>query len=318
MKKQNKSEGSEKYRAVLALTRKMFPKDIKSDPDAEGLIADAVLVGLPGNAAFFKDPGNLSGFAVKQSAALKMALALGDIKQPLPLLAADLNYTQIKKLGGLTAAADAPRAAHFKDNPKEKNVLYSFNIYFAGGQATFPAAQYGKDFHRALEQASLFGNAILSVKGHANPADFVELIQSAAVARGAVRQQGGKFVRKDGTAVDMNNMKQVLDLIEKEKLGDVIIHQQGLAPMPAKDFLAFLQRLSEARAQAVRQAVAEYAAANNLRFDESQLKSGAFGGTQPVLTLTHTIDEGAPNRRVEFRIIQVDADDLKPEGGFDF
>jgi ABC-type nitrate/sulfonate/bicarbonate transport system substrate-binding protein len=317
IKKQVKDEPTAKYRAVIALTRKMFGKDLDSDQAADGLIADAVFVGLPGNYAFFKDPGNLSGFAAKQSAALKMASALHDIQREIPLVASDLDYGKVKNLGSLTATADPPRTAHFTDNPSEKNVLYSFNVYFDGGQDQFPASRYGEQFRRAIEMASLFGNAIVSMKGHANPDNFIDQIRNAAVSKGAVTSRGGKFFRKDGSEIDMNNMKQVLRLIEQEKLGNVPIRQPPINVMGANAFMAMLQDLSERRSKSVRKAVTDYAAANRLRFDESQIKSGALGGSEPVVPIAHGEPDGQKNRRVEVRIIQVGAGDIKLEE-FDF
>src|SRR5262245_1713893 len=172
IKKEVKDRPTEKYKAVLALTRQLFGQDVKNDEDADGLISDAVFVGLPGNYSFFKDKGNLSGFDAKQKAALDLALSLGDARVKRDFLQADLDYANLKKLGGLTAKVDAPRTSRFADNPKEKNTLFFFDVHFEGGRSDFPEDQYGGDFQRAVEQASLFGNALVSVKGHANPQEM--------------------------------------------------------------------------------------------------------------------------------------------------
>src|SRR5438270_29122 len=83
--------------------------------------------GLPGNYSFFKDKGNLSGFDVKQKAAVDLAISLGDAKTRIDLLQADLDYGRVKSLGDLTAVVKAPPAARFSDNPRERNTLYFFS-----------------------------------------------------------------------------------------------------------------------------------------------------------------------------------------------
>jgi ABC-type nitrate/sulfonate/bicarbonate transport system substrate-binding protein len=64
-----------KYKAVLKLTQDIYGKEtIRTEDDADGLISDAVFVGLPGNRAFFQEKGNLSGFDAKQKQALDLAV----------------------------------------------------------------------------------------------------------------------------------------------------------------------------------------------------------------------------------------------------
>jgi ABC-type nitrate/sulfonate/bicarbonate transport system substrate-binding protein len=319
IKKDVKDKPTPQYKAILAKAQKMFGKDVASDDDADGLISDAVFVGLPGNYAFFKDSGNLSGFDAKQKAALDMAMALKDISKRLDLLPADFDYAQIKKLGDLSAKVDAPRGARFAANPKEKNVLYSFNVYFGGGQSDFPEAQYANEFQRAVEQASLFGNAIISIKGHANPQDLTWGFRDEVLRRGIVTERGTKFFRKDGKEFDMNDMKKIIALIDEENLGNVLVPQMGGRPTEMRAYLELLQDLSEKRAAAVRKAVVDYANHHAYRLDQSQMKSGGLGGTEPVLVFPrrNDIQDGGKNRRVEFRIIQVGVEAINPEE-FDF
>jgi ABC-type nitrate/sulfonate/bicarbonate transport system substrate-binding protein len=292
------------YQDVLRLTRKMYGDDVKTDDEADGLIADAVFVGLPGNYAFFKDEGNLSGFKAKRGAALDVALALGDAKQRSEFPAADLDYGKVRSLGDLRAAVTAPPAARFADNPKEKNTIYSFQVHFKGGQYDFPEAQYRDDFQRAVEQASLFGNAVISVKGHANPAELTEGFKNTVVSRGLVTQRQGKFFRKDGTEFDMNDMKQIVAMIKAENLGGVRVPGQENFTM--QQHLDELQKLSEQRAAAVREAVVKYAKNRGYRLDASQIKSAGLGGLEPIYVHPkNDPTEGQANRRVEFRIIAV-------------
>ena len=306
-----------RYRSMLKLARERFT-DLKNDDEADGLISDAVFVGLPGNYAFFTDTGNLSGFAVKHRAALDLAVALGDAKARRDMLPADFNYAKLKALGELTATVNPPPVERFIETPREKSTLYSFNVYFEGGQATFPEARYGKDFQRAVEQASLFGNAVLSMKGHANPQEMNWEIRRLVLRRGLITERQGKFFRKDGSELEMNDMKQLLDLVARENLGNEQIKVTGFAgraAMSINQYLKELQDLSAARASAVRHSVLEYAKGHGYRLDASQIKFGALGGTEPVVVFPRENDypEGGKNRRVEVRIIQVGAEAIKGE-----
>ncbi len=317
IKNEVKDKPTERYAAVLRLARQLFGKDLASDADADGLISDAVFVGLPGNYAFFKDKGNLSGFEVKQTAALDLALSLGDARVRREMLPADFDYARLKNLGDLTALVDAPRAARFADNPKEKNTIYSFHVYFEGGQSTFSEEKYRDVFQRAVEQASLFGNAIVSVKGHANPQDLTWGFRTVALERGLLTERQGKLFRKDGSEFAMDDMKQIIAMIDKENLGDVKVPMVGAAPMGMNDQLKMLKDLSNERAAAVRRAVVDYAARHGYRLDQSQMKSAGLGGTEPVLVFPRDYKEGGQNRRVEFRIIQVGVEAIAPEA-FDY
>jgi ABC-type nitrate/sulfonate/bicarbonate transport system substrate-binding protein len=69
IKKASKDKPTPAYKGVLAMTKKMFGADVGDDEAADGLISDAVFVGLPGNYSFFQDKGNLSGFDAKAKAA---------------------------------------------------------------------------------------------------------------------------------------------------------------------------------------------------------------------------------------------------------
>src|SRR5208283_3857942 len=82
----------------------------------------------------------------------------------------------------------------------------------------FEAAKYGEDFQRALEQASLFGNAVVAVRGHADPANLVTGFLKGAADKGLIKK-GDKpdtFVTKDGQALDPNkDIKKIVEIIDK-------------------------------------------------------------------------------------------------------
>jgi hypothetical protein len=305
MRKESKDKPTPRFQAILDLTQKMFGKDVPSAKEAEGLIADAVFVGLPGNYSFFKDTGNLSGFNAKMLAALDLAVSLGNAQEKVELLQADLDYGRVRSLGKLTSTVDPAQAPRFADNPKEKNTLYSFNVYFGGDESTFPEATYHQDFQRAVEQASLFGNAIISVRGHANAQELMWFFKDYVVKNGILAERQGKYFRRDGSDFNLNDMKQIVDLIHQEKLGGVKVPVNRAELSTVQKYLDYLLDLSNRRAAAVRAAVVGYAKAHGYRLDESQIKSVGVGGLEPVIMFPRNDAEGGRNRRVEFRLIQV-------------
>ena len=80
------------------------------------------------------------------------------------------------------AAADAVDALRTGDQIDE-NTLFEFEIYFQPNQTDFPPADYREDFDQAIEFASTYGGAILSVEGHSDPLRYLRLQQDQASAR---------------------------------------------------------------------------------------------------------------------------------------
>jgi flagellar motor protein MotB len=154
------------------------------------------------------------------------------------------------------------------------------------------------------------------MKGHANPQDLTWQFRRIVLSRGLITERQGKFYRKDGSEFAMNDMKQILELIEKEHLGNETITETGTARRATiSAYLKELQDLSGARASSVRRAVLDYAKNHGYRLDASQIKFGGLGGSEPIVTFPAegNIEAGRINRRVEVRIIQVGVEDIHPE-----
>jgi ABC-type nitrate/sulfonate/bicarbonate transport system substrate-binding protein len=306
------------YKAILKLTRDIYGKDagtkdaLKSDDDADGLISDAAFVGLPGNFSFFQTPGNLSGFKPKMRAALDLALALGDAKERYELLDAKWDYNHVKELGKLIGKP-LP-AERFRDDVKflTEDTIYYFTVSFEPNQSVFPEAQYGQAFQRALEQASLFGKAVMVVRGHTDAADVLEKFKQTGLRNGKLKQGKGEydFILNDGTTLDLRDAKKVVELIKKDNFGNPEL----------SDGIAFFQKLSEERAERVRGALVSYAQNKGYDMDRSQVRPSGAGMTEPVVALPRydAPQDWTKNRRVEFRIIRVSGGEATQSEGFDY
>jgi ABC-type nitrate/sulfonate/bicarbonate transport system substrate-binding protein/outer membrane protein OmpA-like peptidoglycan-associated protein len=307
------AEASKKYKAILKMTQDIYGKEaIPGEPDADGLISDAAFVGIVGNVVFFKTAGNTTGFKEKQKAALDLAVALGNAKEKKEFLDANLDYEALNKLGDIKAdlsAATKPTERHTGELPMPgadplENAIYFFTISFDPDQDQFEEMKYGKDFDKAVRDASLFGNSVVAIRGHADLAKVIGDYVKAAMKKGMLKAEGEgasrKYSLKDGTPLKLEETAKVLKLIRD---GDFT----GADEDP-KNTLKAVEDLSNKRAETVRQAVLKYAKDHNLRLDPSQLKAVGVGVSEPAVPLPRTKEQMASNRRVEFRIVKVPAE----------
>jgi hypothetical protein len=312
------------YRADVKLAQDIWGKDpafkesVAKADDLDGLISDAVFVGLPGNVAFFTKKGNLSGFENKLRMALGIAEDPANEAPRLPVKffdAPDFSFDSLRRIGDLhgKAITAARISAEFKPDPEKK--IYEFLVSFPPNEKQFSEAEYGMHFQRALEAASLFGNTVVAVRGHADPSLLVQQFEDAAVAQGLMRNGGGdhEYVLKSGAALSMNDTKQILKIINSNN----IVYTGTLGSNPnnpqqirvaLKDAVASLEELSRGRAQAVRTSIVNYAQGHGLVLEQSQIREEGVGVSEPVVPYTNDVNAMARNRRVEFRILKVPAD----------
>jgi outer membrane protein OmpA-like peptidoglycan-associated protein len=291
------------YRQVLELSQAIFGKDkVANVVEASKLISDAVFVGLPGNRAFFKDRGNLSGFVPKQQHALDLAVGEKYVEGRATFQPVDFDYREIAKLAGLPAAlVDQPPVSHTGKVAVDE-AIYTFVITFGVNEKQFPEAKYADAFKKAVEQASLFGNAVVTIRGHADPTNVLRFfIRDGEKSKALTRKQEGEkdtYYLADGKKIDLDdpkNMKAVIDLIKKGNYPD------------AADALEGCEKLAQGRADKVHESLLKYAANQKLILDKNQVKPVGLSILEPIVPRPKDGDESAKNRRVEFRLYKVRA-----------
>jgi ABC-type nitrate/sulfonate/bicarbonate transport system substrate-binding protein len=307
-------DAAAKYKAILKMTQDIYGKAIPGEAEAADLIADAVFVGLPGNRSFFTDKGNLTGFDAKQKAALDLAINLGYAKERKEFAKPDYankdegkGYVDLKASGDLktdafekTGSVEAKVVLPTDQKKIEDDTISFFTINFKPDQSTFDENQYGKDFERALEQAALFGHAVVAVRGHSDNLALLQKFVEEGTKQGLLKKvSAGKYTLKDGTELDLNDAKKVIETIQKLNFGGVAAQDDP------KAMLKGLQELSEKRANTVRDTVIKFAKAKKINLDENQLKVAGVGVLEPAVATPRSEDDMAKNRRVEFRIIKV-------------
>ena len=312
----NESGKSEAYTKVLKLTQQIYGEEVipTLEVDAHGLISDATFVGLPGNVSFFTEEGNLNNFARKQAAALDLAVGQGYAKARAGFFAAGFDYAKIKELGGLRAvAATGERFGPGRgetdqefigDEAIDENTILTFTIEFESDQSDFSADVYGPEFLRAVEAASTFGNAVIAVRGHADPTLTLSQLLRAGMASGRIKrtgQRGNYRYFLDGKPLDISRTAEIIELIEKGEFA-------GNAEFNPRETMQAALNLSKLRADAVRDAVVAYAAANGYTLDASQIQPLGVGVREPVIPVPQNLEDAQANRRVEFRLLRVSAE----------
>jgi len=324
LKKEYDTNGSSpKYLEVLKLAQKIYGTTVLPtlEVDAHGLISDCTLVGLPGNVSFFTEKGNLNGFEEKQKLALNLAKEQGYADVRTGFFPPDFDYVQLAKVGKLTADVSAIRTPRFTgpEAGSEEDFLtddgrtiVSFTINFQPNQDTFPPEVYGADFQRALEAASTYGNAVMSIRGHADPTKVLADVVRAGMSKGLIQRSGqtGSYrYTLQGKPLNLESTAEIVKLLERGTF-------DGTDPNPRETMQAALN-LSLARANSVRDALIQYGKAQGIRFDESQFQPVGAGVREPKIARPKNLDQAKENMRVEFRVLKVSAEALQ-QGDFDF
>jgi len=311
------------YKKILTTSQRIFGNEVLPtlEVDAHGLLLDCTFVGMPGQLAFFRDKGNLAGFSQKMTESLDLATKWGYASTRMGFDPPDFEYQKLASLSGVKYvepkvterfSAEAESDDMFLGENLDSNTIVSFTINFEPNQQEFSADQYGAEFNRALKAASTFGNARVVIRGHSDPTKTLLDLVKAGMSKGIIRQTGKPGDYKyfyQGKPLDLNNMKELVDLIGKGAFS-------GGTPDPSVTMQAAMN-LSKSRADKVKEALTSYASSLGVNIDISQITPVGAGVMEPVVAKPRNIDEAKENMRVEFRIVKVDAESIAPSD-FDF
>jgi len=310
------------YKELLVTCQKAFGKDVipTLEVDGHGLLLDCTFVGFPGQIAFFEDAGNLNGFEKKMASALDLATTWGYATKRSGFNPSGLNYEEISKLAAIkyeapkrTKRIDAESIDVFPGSELDDRTIVSFTIQFQPNQDKFSIDQYGNEFRRAMKSASMFGNAVVVVRGHSDPTKTLVTLLRSGIAKGLIKRTGTKEKGYNyflsGKPLDLKQTSNIVALIKGGKFG-------GVDPDPGDTMQAALN-LSAARANAVKASIVELARKENITMDESQIQPVGAGIMEPVVAKPRNIVEAKQNMRVEFRVIKIPAEAIKAED-FDY
>jgi len=320
---ETKKQMSPTYRKLLTQAQQIFGEEVipSIEVDGHGLLLDCTFVGLPGQIAFFNDAGNLNGFEAKLKSGLDLATSWGYAKTRVGFDPPGFDYKELAKLAGIQYA-EPQMTQRFSDAAEsmdqffganlDSNTIVSFTISFEPNQNEFSADRYGAEFNRALHAASTFGNARVVIRGHSDPTKTLVDMLRGGMEKGLIKQtgtQGNYQYFLNGKPLDLQQVQQLQTMIEQGVFS-------GTSPDPAVTMQAALN-LSKKRAEAVRDALVQFAATQGSRLDPSQITPVGAGIADPVVAKPSNLNEAKQNMRVEFRIVKVEAEAIQASD-FDF
>ncbi len=326
LKRQYEGQGSDAYKSLLQLTQDIYGKSaIPTLEDAHGLLSDCVFAGYPGNVAFFTQANNLTGFEAFQKSALDLAVSRGYARERMGLFPHDLDFKSPAFLEYLTKT-QLERGERFRAEAVQSEIeqlssggaldertILSFTINFEPNQTEFSAVQYGAEFQRVVETAAKFGNAVVAIRGHADPSKTLLDLVKAGLAKGVLKRSGssGNYSYSlNGKPLDLAATAELTKLIEQGAF-------DGAVDLNPRETMQAALNLSRSRAEQVLNSIIEYARGKGLMLDRTQIQPVGVGIREPFIAKPSNLDEARQNMRVEFRIVRVAAEATK-QADFDF
>lgn len=329
LKKKYESTGSADYMKLLKMTQDIYGKDLipTLEEDAHGLLADCTFVGHPGNVAFFSNKNSLRGFNAFYKKSMDLAVGRGYASSPQKILAPTFDWNSTDFIGYLTKT-DAGQGGNKYEaeavieeiesltagGSLDDKTIWSFDINFKANQIEFASAQYKTDYDRVIKELNKYGNAVIAIRGHACPAKtllhFVRgAIEAGEITRTGNRSQGYRYFMKNGKELKLANTQEVSAMIGSVSL------RPGSQWAPREIMQAALN-LSRRRAEEVRNSVIKYAKVQGMEIDSSQIQPVGVGVREPLIPVPNQ-NNADVNRRVEFRLVRVEAEAVS-ESDFDF
>ena len=171
------------YQKMLKGSAKILFDSTAATGEVEGFFGDAQLTDVSDNRKFLTDdryPRNIN----KMSQEIQQALiGMGMLKSTSSIQAASWNFDKLAS--GITTSSvsrkqtfDESKVAALVSRKQKAGTLsedgeFSFEVLFKPNQKSFPMDLYGDDFAKAIEMASAYSGAIITVEGHSDPMGFL-------------------------------------------------------------------------------------------------------------------------------------------------
>lgn len=238
--------------------------------EVSGMYFDAEHSGFNGNVKYFKDANYPRGFDKLNREIQKSFITLKLLTKTISIAQGDWNYTDFKK--GLKYA-DLKEASRF-DSDEVSTVIAK------------------KQMQDTLDDSSLFSFKIyfkpnqnsFSVDLYRD--EFERVIDLSSTYGGAV--------------ITVEGHSDPMEYLRKKK--------QGEQEVVLSRIMQAAKNLSYSRANAVRDEIIDYSRKRGITLDPNQFATIGLGITRPVYEVPKTEKEWLENMRVEFRIIQVEAE----------
>ncbi len=271
----NKSSQAAAYQQLMSRAADLLLGAPQAVPDVEALLGDCQFVGYDGNLAFFTGRGTTRTMANLTREIQPSFIKMGIMTARVSLKDADWDYGRLSR--GLKYAKDVPE-------PKQK----------------FDAKKVAKKIEQKItveptswaEEGTLFQ---VEIGFEPNQSEFSaqKYAEDFKKALSIAQTYGGSLVIVEG---------------HSDPLGVLKARQAGKPSVEIQQMAQQAKNLSLARSRAVRQSFLDYCSKNGFTMDESQFVSVGLGTASPKFNPPKTRQEWAANRRVVFRIKQVEAE----------
>lgn len=266
------------YAATMKAAAQILLDSPQATADAEGMVQDAEFTGVAGNRAFFTQAGNPRGFAEINGEIQSALIAVGLVSQRTTLGFAKWDYD---RLAG-SAKLDSPVAE----------------------SARFDTGQVAALVTRKQQQGKLSEGELFSFEVFFKPNQDSFTVEQYKEAFGEVVKLASTY---RGAIITVEGHSDPMGYLQAKKSGasQIVL---GRTQQSAKN-------LSLSRANAVRDSVIGYARGRGIALDSSQFAVVGHGIGQPRTGMCggdpcppKSEQEWYSNMRVEFRIIQIEAE----------
>lgn len=266
-----KSKNS-KYKNMLSSGAGIILDSTSATADMEAMAYfDAELVGFDGNVDFFTEKSNLRGFDKVNKEIQNSFKSLGLISATGALTIADLNYGSLSS--GLQFANQA-KASRFDQQVVTQAVAKMRQQDTIDSSALFELEIFFKPNQNSFT-ADLYMN------------EFDKIISLAATYGGAV--------------ITVEGHSDPMGYLRKEK--------EGASTIELNRIKQAAKNLSFSRSNSVRDEIIKYAKSRGIQLDPNQFSVSGYGISQPKFAVPKSEDEWLDNMRVEFKIIQIEAEE---------
>ncbi len=171
------------YQQLISAAAQLLPGSETAVADAESLYTECESAGWQGNVNFFESaafPRSLEQLSNEIQPAL---ISLGIIENHIALQSAGWDYAQLHDGLGLAGSTSGPRfnqqevatvvAQKQRQGALVESELFSFEIQFEPNQESFPENHYQEAFKKAVDYASTYAGALITIEGHSDPLGYL-------------------------------------------------------------------------------------------------------------------------------------------------
>lgn len=270
----NKASREGEYKKLVSQAGLLLLDSANATSDVEGLLADCEYVGYAGNVAFFTAQGTTRNINTITDEVQTAFIELGLMTARAHIGHAEWDYNALSK--GLANAGKVASAPKFDTSRAQAKIEQAIQAEATSWETD--GTLFVIEINFAPNQSEF------SAQDYAD--DFKKAMEISETYSGAI-------VTIEGHSDPLGVLR-----MRKARKAETIIAQTELAA----------KNLSQGRASAVRDAYLSYVSESGVNVDQSQFFAVGVGVAAPKFNPPRTKDEWEANRRVVFRIKQVEAE----------